>query len=81
MTGSVTTRPFGNLSLPSDVTSVQPCGSRPYMESFHAASLASESRVGWVGWTLSKFPMTQKPVEEALKPRVCAPRTGWSIPP
>ena len=25
--------------------------------------------------------MTQNPVDDALKPSVCAPRTGWSTPP
>jgi hypothetical protein len=81
MTGSVTTLPLGNLSLPSEVTWVKPCGSRPYIASFQAASRASESSVACVGWTPSRFPMTQNPVEELLKPRVCAPRTAWSIPP
>src|SRR3954451_6050846 len=81
ITGSVTTRPDGNLSLPSDVTWVQPCGSRSYIASFQPATLDNEPRVAAVGCTVSRFPITQMPVDEALTPRVCAPRTGRSIPP
>ena len=39
ITGRVTTRPAGNLSLPSEVTWVQPWGSRAYIASFQAATL------------------------------------------
>ena len=39
------------------------------------------SSIAAVGCTSSKLPITEMPVEVALKPSVCAPRTGRRRPP